>query len=65
MTRIAKINEELWSELFLENKEYLLKSIQTFEDQLDLIKAAIKNDDSVALKQLFIQSTKRREKFDR
>ena len=65
LTRIAKINEELWSELFLENKENLLKSIQTFEDQLDLIKAAIKNDDSVALKQLFIQSTKRREKFDR
>ncbi|NCB64895.1 MAG: prephenate dehydrogenase/arogenate dehydrogenase family protein, partial [Bacilli bacterium] len=32
---------------------------------LDLIKAAIKNDDSVALKQLFIKSTKRRERFDR
>ncbi|CZQ81060.1 prephenate dehydrogenase [Trichococcus palustris] len=65
LTRIANINEDLWSELFLENKEPLLKSIQQFEDQLDLIKNAIKTDDSAALKELFIKSTKRREQLDK
>lgn len=61
LTRIANINEDLWSELFLGNKENLLKSIKDFEDELDKIKDAINNDDKDTLKKLFIKSTKRRE----
>ena len=45
LTRIAKINEDLWSELFLGNKENLLKMIQQFENELDIIKEALKNND--------------------
>ena len=63
LTRIANINEDLWSELFLGNKENLLMSIQSFEDELDKIKYAIKDNDIESLKQLFIKSTKRREKL--
>lgn len=63
LTRIANINEDLWSELFLGNKENLLKSIENFESELDKIKNAIKNDDKEALKKLFIKSTARREKL--
>jgi len=63
LTRIANINEDLWSELFLGNKENLLMSIQSFEDELDKIKYAIKDDDNESLKELFIKSTKRREKL--
>jgi prephenate dehydrogenase len=63
LTRIANINEDLWSELFLGNKEHLLTSIQSFEDELDKIKYAIKNNDKQSLKELFIKSTKRREKL--
>lgn len=63
LTRIANINEDLWSELFLGNKENLLMSIQSFEDQLDKIKYAIKDNDIDSLKELFIKSTKRREKL--
>ncbi|NFS28470.1 prephenate dehydrogenase [Clostridium botulinum] len=61
LTRIANINEDLWSELFLGNKENLLKSIESFECELDKIKDAIKDDDKESLKKLFIKSTKRRE----
>ena len=61
LTRIANINEDLWSELFLGNKENLLKSIKNFENELDKIKNAINNDDKDTLKKLFIKSTKRRE----
>jgi prephenate dehydrogenase len=63
LTRIAKINEDLWSELFLGNKDNLLKSIENFEVELDKIKDAIQNDDKDALKEIFIKSTKRREKL--
>lgn len=63
LTRIANINEELWSELFLENKEYLLASIQNFEYELEKIKKSIEQDDLNALKSIFIQSSKRREKL--
>lgn len=63
LTRIANINEDLWSELFLGNKENLLKSIENFEIELDKIKYAIENDDKETLRELFIKSTKRREKL--
>ncbi|MBN7573520.1 MULTISPECIES: prephenate dehydrogenase [Clostridium] len=63
LTRIANINEDLWSELFLGNKENLLKSIENFEVELDKIKDAIQNDDKEALKEIFIKSTKRRERL--
>ena len=63
LTRIANINEDLWSELFLGNKENLLTSIKNFEDELDKIKNAINNDDKEELKKIFIKSTKRREKL--
>lgn len=64
LTRIAKINEDLWSELFLGNKENLLKMIQQFENELDIIKEALKNNDIGTLKEQFIISTRRRENID-
>ena len=60
LTRIAMINEELWSELFLENKDFLLKHITNFEEELDKIKNAIKDNDKDKLKELFIKSSKKR-----
>ena len=62
LTRIANINEDLWSEL-LGNKDHLLKAINRFELELDLIKKAIYDNDAETLKQYFIKSTKRREKL--
>ena len=38
LTRIANINEDLWDELFMNNKQYLLASIERFEEQLDILK---------------------------
>ncbi len=64
LTRIANINEELWTELFLGNKENLLRAIQRFEDELDLINKAIDTHDEAALKQYFIKSTQRREQLN-
>ena len=65
LTRIANINENLWSELFLRNSDYLLASIEAFEEQLDLIKVALKDNDERLLKDLFIKSSLRREKLEK
>ena len=64
LTRIANINADLWSELFLGNKDHLLNAINRFELELDLIKKSIYDNDAETLKQYFIKSTKRREKRD-
>ena len=64
LTRIANINEELWSELFLGNKENLLDAIKNFEFQLDLIKRAILEDDKEVLSEYFVKATGRREKLN-
>jgi len=64
LTRIANMNEDLWSELFLGNKDNLLKAINNFELELDLIKKAIHDYDAETLKQYFRKSTKRRERLD-
>lgn len=61
LTRIANINEDLWSELFLGNKENLLESIESFLLEINNIKNCLVDEDQGKLKQLFIKSTKRRE----
>ncbi|MDU4883814.1 prephenate dehydrogenase [uncultured Clostridium sp.] len=63
LTRIANINESLWSQLFLGNKENLLKAIYNFEKELDKIKDSVKNEDKETLQELFIKSSLRREKL--
>lgn len=63
LTRIANINEELWSELFLGNKNNLLRALNNFEIELDLIKKAIYDDDKEKLMEFFRKSTKRREEL--
>lgn len=64
LTRIAKINEVLWSELFFDNKEALLKKIDDFTNELNDIKNALLNDDKEALKEKFISSTKHRKEME-
>ena len=57
LTRIAMINEVLWSELFFENKDFLVENIDIFMTQLSLIRSALVNNDLELLKELFIKST--------
>ncbi len=64
LTRIARINATLWSELFLSNREFLLEAIEDFTTQMTLIQNALRRGDKDALIKLFEQSTARREKLD-
>ena len=63
LTRIAMINEVLWSELFFENKNFLIENIELFIEQLTKIKDSLINDDPNTLKELFIKSTKIRKEM--
>lgn len=61
LTRIANMNEVLWSLLFLGNKSNLLMAMNNFEKEFNKIKKCIEEDDDKKLQDLFRQSTKRRE----
>ena len=65
LTRIANINADLWTELFFHNKDYLLASMERFENEFNQLKEAIANEDEKTLKEKFKQSSKRREKLER
>lgn len=64
LTRIASINEDLWSELFVLNKDILLDEIDQFMEAVSHFKTALKQEDTEEMKRLFIQSTQRRERFN-
>jgi prephenate dehydrogenase len=64
LTRIARMNEVLWSELLTHNDTYLTDIIEHFETSLKEVKDAIKNKDVESLKKLMIRSTKRRSDLD-
>ena len=63
LTRIANMNEKLWSLLFLGNKKNLLEAMNNFEAEFDKIKKCIEENDEMNLQKLFIKSTIRREQL--
>lgn len=65
LTRIARINENMWSELFLLNKEELLRQMDLFLKQFTKLKETIENDDVEEMKNIMRVSTKNREYFDK
>lgn len=65
LTRIARINENMWSELFLSNKEVLLNQIDNFSDELSQIRTMLSENDREGLKEKMKLSTKRRSYFDK
>ncbi|MBO4264422.1 MAG: prephenate dehydrogenase [Bacteroidales bacterium] len=65
LTRIARINDEMWSELFLLNREQLLSQIDLFTNQMTAIRQALSDGDTEALRALMRLSTERRGGFDK
>jgi len=57
-TRIANINPQLWSQLFLENRSFLLKELDSFITSVTKIRDAIKDENKEFLEQLLSQVTK-------
>lgn len=62
-TRIAVINEKMWSELFVENKEHLAYRITEFQDCLERIKQATLNGDRAELEKIMKHATEQKLKW--
>ena len=55
LTRVAYLNEDMWTELFIENKENLIFELDYIISELQKYSDAIKNDDADRLKRLLIE----------
>lgn len=65
LTRIAKINDLMWSELFMLNKDALIEEIDAFSDELALFREMLINDDKDGMREKMRASTARRSLFDK
>lgn len=65
LTRIARLNEDMWSELFLINKDALLHQLTLFEGELNHLRSMLETKDVEGLKEMMRYSTKRRALFDK
>jgi prephenate dehydrogenase len=64
MTRVAWLNPQMWSELFLENRDCLLFELESLQKSLDEYKKALQNNDSVTLTRLLDEGRRRKEEVD-
>jgi len=65
LTRVARLNEEMWAELFLENRDNLLGEIDFLINSLGEYKTAIENNDKETLRDLLKDGKERKERVER
>jgi len=65
LTRIARINENMWSELFFMNKEPLIDKMNLFIDEITSLRDIIVQNKEEELKDKMRTSTIRRARFDK
>ena len=59
-TRVADINPDLWSDLFLANRDNVIAEIENYQNQLERWKKAIVEKDREALKEIMREAGPRR-----
>ena len=65
LTRIANINENMWSELFLMNKKELLSQMDLFIEEFNKLRDSLENEDIETMKDMMRLSTYRRSFFNK
>lgn len=65
LTRIARINDLMWSELFVANKEALLEQMNLFIDKFQSLKEMLETEDIEGMRKMMRHSTERRALFDK
>lgn len=65
LTRIARINDEMWSELFLSNRDALLKEMEKYKKTFDRLYECVKNNDKEEMRSMMRISTERRNEFNK
>ncbi|MBE6610796.1 MAG: prephenate dehydrogenase/arogenate dehydrogenase family protein [Ruminococcaceae bacterium] len=65
LTRIARINDLMWSELFVANKDMLLDQMNMFIDKFIELKTMLETEDIDGMRAMMRHSTERRALFDK
>ena len=65
LTRIARINDLMWSELFVANKDVLLEQMDMFINKFNDLKAMLQIEDIDGMRAMMRHSTERRALFDK
>ena len=65
LTRIARINDIMWSELFVANKAALLEQMTLFIDKFNELKTMLEAEDIDSMRAMMRLSTERRALFDK
>ena len=65
LTRIARINDLMWSELFVANKDALLEQMDMFIKKFNELKSMLEKEDIDGMRKMMRHSTKRRALFDK
>ena len=65
LTRIARINDLMWSELFVENKDALLNQMDMFINKFNELKFMLETEDIDGIRKMMRHSTQRRALFDK
>ena len=65
LTRVAWLNEQMWAELFIENREYLLNELDYFLASLEEYREALLEADFNKLRALLYDGKKLKEDVDR
>ena len=65
LTRIARINDLMWSELFVANKDVLLDQMNLFIDKFTELKTMLETEDIEGMRAMMRHSTERRALFDK
>ena len=65
LTRIARINDLMWSELFMANKEALLCQMDMFINKFNELKSMLEEEDIDGMRKMMRHSTERRALFDK
>lgn len=65
LTRIARINDKMWSELFMCNRDMLLKHMDAFSEAFASFRQMLQNGDVEGMREAMRKSTVRRGLFDK
>lgn len=65
LTRIARINDLMWSELFVANKKVLLDQMDMFLNEFERLRGMIETEDIDGMRSMMRHSTARRALFDK
>jgi prephenate dehydrogenase len=65
LTRIAKINDLMWSELFIANKDVLLGQMDMFINKFNELREMLSEENVEGMREMMRLSTKRRALFDK